>query len=121
MILKITDSRESFGMDVCTMTLEEFSRKEVHPYIATERWEHIEVDLCDSTPAGYLNQMIYKCPVIPVILGEVTPKVLMRLCEMYPSERAYLRMNYNKGKEDFQKFLQEISEKYNWSLLSKRR
>lgn len=116
MVLKITDSSKTYGLNICVMTLEEFSRKESHLYIATENWERIEVDICEKTPAGYLNQMSVKCPIVPVVL-EINPKVLMRLCEMYPNDRAYLRSHYNKGLEAFETYLKNMDERYSWSSL----
>ena len=115
MILKITNSEEIYGLDVYKISLKNFGLKQFHPYIASQHWDLVEVDLCEETPRGYLKQLLPTTRIVPIFnKDDVTVRVMQLLCEIAPDFAAKLRVSYIKDKTEFNKLLDEVAEFYKW-------
>lgn len=112
MVLRITNSTEDLGISVCKVSLTNFTDKTYHPMLATTKWDRVYIDICDETPRGIIMQLVPRARVIPVILGEVTPKMLQVLCEILPDEASKLRYTYMKDKSEFRHLLDIFREEY---------
>lgn len=115
MILKVTDSQLEFGINVYKLSLFNFGQKEYHPFIATQKWDRVEIDLTDDTPRGYIKQLIQNTVVVPKFdIDNVTPRVMQLLCEVTPDNAAKLRATYLKDKIAFKELVNELSKQYGW-------
>ena len=115
MILKITDNPKELGINVYTLSLFDFGQKAYHPFIATQSWDRVEIDLTDDTPRGYIKQLIRNTVVIPKFdKDNVTPKVMQLLCEVVPDSAPKLRATYMRDKKSFYNLVGELSAQYGW-------
>lgn len=118
MNLYITDSEEfNDRKDMYIISPVNFGTPAYHPYLATNKWEVVYVDITDAVPRGYFKQLIKAGSiVVPVFNGPVTMKTVLLLCEIFPDDMAKLRVAFTKGKEEFDKVLNIMKEKYGWSM-----
>lgn len=115
MILKVTNSQEEFGINTYKLSLFDFSQKEYHPFIATQEWDRVEIDLNEDTPKGIIRQLTQNIRVVPIFDKEnITVKVMQLLCELLPDYSANLRSLYLKNKEGFNDFINEICISNGW-------
>lgn len=115
MILRITNRTDELtSLDTYTLTLYDFKNREFHPFIATNPWEKVVIDLCEETPSGYIRQLLRLTRVIPVFdWDNVTPKVFNLLCEIYRQEYVQLRKVYS-DKVALREYIEGMSVRYGW-------
>lgn len=102
-------------LGVYVLNLKEFKMKEYHPFLATQRWERVDIDLTDETPRGLIRQLIKSNQIVPHFDKEnITRNIMYLLCEIAVDDTAKLRSYYSKDKQLFKKALEEIIVKYNW-------
>lgn len=109
MDLRITNSSKDYGMQAYKISLYDFGCKEYHPFIITNKWDRIFIDLCDETPKGIIRQLLQLSVVKPIFdRSNITAKVMQLLCECFPDEAPKLRAAYIKDKEAFNNLINEI-------------
>lgn len=115
MILKVTDNNVDYGMNIYKMSLFDFGQKEYHPFIATQEWEKIEIDLNENTPRGIIRQLIKNMTVIPIFdKSNISVRVMQLLCEIVPDSAGELRASFLKDKPKFYKLVKDLSKRYLW-------
>ncbi|MCI9050730.1 MAG: hypothetical protein HFI05_02210 [Lachnospiraceae bacterium] len=115
MILKITDSNEDYSMNIYKLSLFEFGQKEYHPFIATQKWDIVEIDLNENTPRGIIRQLVKNVIVRPIFdKTNITVRVMQLLCEIVPDSAGELRASFLKDKTKFYVIVKELSERYGW-------
>ena len=70
MNIAITNRAEDYGMDTYIVSLENFKKKEYHPFIASSKWDDCYIDICEETPRGIIRQVLS--------LGSIKARVLDR-------------------------------------------
>ena len=117
MVLRITNNDKEYdNRFYYKLSLFDFSQKEYHPFIATQTWDRVDIDLCDETPGGIIGQLVSNTRVVPIFdVVNVSPKVLSILCEIVPRDRAKLRALYKSDREAFYKLLQDLVSQYRWT------
>lgn len=86
-----------------------FNSPEIHPFIATNKWDRVDVVLGKGIQSGYLKQVLTKCNIIHAIIPsdlEIDFEIVSRLSEIYPEAAAKLRKAYMQ-KEDIKPILIE--------------
>lgn len=116
MRLKITEKKENLEEpDVYLLTFQEFRMKEYQPFLATQSWERVDIDLTEETPRGLIRQLVKSNCIIPHFDKEnITRNVMFLLCEIAVDDAARLRSLYSKDKKLFKEAVEEISIKYHW-------
>lgn len=115
MILRITDSKEDFGITTYVISLENFGRKEYHPLLASRIWDCVYIDLNEDTPRGIIKQLVKRTKIIPIFdINNVTPRVMQVLCEICPDYTGQIRVAYSNNKEELTKLLMQIKNE-RWS------
>lgn len=113
MVLRITDSKEDFGIATYKIPLDAFGRKEYHPLLAAKIWDKVYIDLNDNTPRGYIKQLVRRTQVIPVFDdNNVTPRVMSLLCEVCPDDTSRIRVAFMNGPEQMNKLVAELKERW---------
>ena len=91
MDLRITNSSKDYGMQVYKISLYDFGCKEYHPFIITNKWDRIFIDLCDETPKGIIRQLLQLSVVKPIFdRSNISAKVMQPFCfiKSLPTENA---------------------------------
>ena len=114
MKLRITNSDAAPELGVYQITLEDLADKARHPFIATNKWDEVSIEISEDTPKGYLRQLVGMAIVKPVIVGPVTARTMQILCEIYPDESSKLRATFMKGKDEFEALLEKLKKDLNW-------
>ena len=85
MKLLISDTIEPRDADEFRLTFNEFKDKTYHPFIATNSWELITIEVNDDTPKGYIKQLI---PIATIAVVLTNPVVSVHqvqvLSEIFP-------------------------------------
>ena len=116
MILRITNaSVEDIALNQVVMTISEFADIHNHPWLATQSFDMVIVDLVEGIPQGYLKPLVGKFLTIPVIKGELNPSKIRMLGELYPEESAALMFNFIRDKKALESLLKKMEEKYEWN------
>lgn len=69
--------------------------KSTHFFIASNKWESIQIDIEDCIPEGYLCSLHLVCDDIKVHLPDtVTDKTVQLLAELYPDKSGAVRKAY---------------------------
>lgn len=116
MKLVIVDGEEDVDeLGVFTMRMDEFAMKECQPFIATQKWDEVRIDLTEKTPLGIIRQVIRSHKVIPRFDKEnITLRVMKLLCEVCVDESAKLRALYASDIDSFYTFVQELGDRRGW-------
>ena len=113
MVLKILRDKEENLTDVY-LTPEEFADPAYHPFIATNKFDKVIVELCSEIPTGYISQVVAKGNKVIPIVSEVNDKTIALLCEIYPERRSEIRFTYMRKRNEFQSVLDKLAVDYNW-------
>lgn len=107
MQLVVSNDDKEYGIEVYKISLSEFKSKEYHPFIATQEWESITIEVSDDTPRGVIRQLIplAKINVILKDIDNITPIMMQVLCEIYPGYSAKLRSSYASKKLEFKQLV----------------
>lgn len=79
-----------------------FNTLEIHPFIATNEWEYIEITVGKGIHSGYIKQILTKGNVLKAIIPKDTEldyEILSRLMEIYPLVSTELRTAYMQKKD----------------------
>lgn len=91
MVLKISNDT-SIEEGVFKVPYSWLLNKSVHLYLACNKWDKLIVDMSEDIPEGVLKYIIMKSSDKQVTLpAEITPKVVVLLCEMYPEKAGTIR------------------------------
>lgn len=88
--------------DVKVIDYRTFNTLEIHPFISTNNWDHIEIVLGKGIHSGYIKQVITKCSIIKAIIPkglELDLEIISRLMEIKPVAAAEIRSAYMKKKD----------------------
>lgn len=112
MVLWITDRDVEMGITDYKVSYEEFASREYHPFIATTKWDCVNVELVPDMPQGILKQLVPRTKIKPIYdIDNVNMKVAALLGEIYPDSRAQLMSYYMKGsKEQLKELLLELGK-----------
>lgn len=89
----------AFDENLCQIGISMLQMKAVHLFIASNKWDVIEVEVCDEIPEGSLRFLRIVCSDIKVTLPEeITDKALRALIDIYPEKAGLLRKQYFAGK-----------------------
>lgn len=116
MKLRVIDGNVGVGeLGVYTMSMEQFRMKEYQPFIASNEWDEVRIDLTENTPLGIIRQIVRSYKVIPCFdRKNVSLRVMKLLCEICMDDSAKLRMLYSSDMDAFLGFVQELGNKRNW-------
>ena len=110
MVLYITNKDIKDSMDRYVISLENFAKKEYHPFIAANKWSEIIVTVCEDTPKGILRQILptgrIKVDLVEEDLSSI--KVMSILSEVFPDESANLKRLFLKDKDNYYKLVKEL-------------
>ena len=110
MVLRITNKPDNADLDAYTVSLSDFKSGEIHPFLATTKWEKIYVELCEDTPAGILRQVFFSAPIIPIYdRDNITNRVMLLLCEIYRNKAGELRKLYVQDRTAFIALLDSLN------------
>jgi len=114
MILRIVAGEKEIGeLGTHTLTLKEFGMKEYQPFLATEKWERVDIDLTEETPRGLIRQLVKSNHIVPHFDKEnITMHIMYLLCEIAVDDAARLRSLYTRDMSAFKEALEEVSKKY---------
>lgn len=76
-----------------------FNSLEVHPFIATNVWERVEITLGKGIRGGFIKQVLTKGNVVKAIIPkdlELDFEIVSRLMEIFPMIASELRRAYMK-------------------------
>lgn len=115
MILKIVPDLDSSRVlstppNVKLLDYKSFNMLEVHPFIASNNWEEIQVVIGKGIISGYLKEVITRSNVVKAIIPqntELTFELVSRLMELYPGIANKLRV-YSMSKKDVTPLLKEV-------------
>ncbi len=107
MVLWITDRDIPDSITNYKIDFRSFASKEYHPFIATTKWEAVNIDITDNTPRGIIKQLVSLAVINPIYdVDNLTMKKVQLLCEIYPDEAAKILYYYKKGEyEELKKVL----------------
>ena len=115
MILRITnDSIEEVSLNQQVMTIAEFKDIHNHPWLVTQNFDAVVVDLDSEIPTGYLRRLLGRYIVIPKVPEECTSTIVRLLGDLYPEYQARLMFTFLKDKTQFKLLLEELAETHNW-------
>ena len=116
MVLRVSNRipRDSVNLNEIVMSIEEFADIRNHPYISTQRFDSIVVDLEKNIPLGYLLAVSKTTRVIPRIVTECNTDVVRLLAELYPDRAAEIRYSYIRDKERLSIIIEELKKSYDW-------
>lgn len=116
MILRVSNRipRDSVNLNEVAMSIEEFADIRNHPYISTQRFDAVVVDLEKNIPVGYLSAVSKTTRVIPKIVTECNTDVVRLLAELYPDKAAEIRFSYIRDKERLSSIITELKKSYDW-------
>ncbi|MBR3598481.1 MAG: hypothetical protein IKL53_01240 [Lachnospiraceae bacterium] len=116
MRLFVTDNlTDETPMDVVMMSTLEFGYINNIPFIISQMFDAIVVDITDNVKLGYLSKFMKVTRVIPRIVGDITPHCISLLSEIYKDKSAELRYTYMRNKEDIKPLLDKMCVDYEWS------
>lgn len=109
MDIRVTDNNIDYGIGTYKISLEDFGCKELHPFIITNKWDKVYIDLNDNTPRGIIRQLVPLASIRPVFdKNNITSRVMQLLCEIYPDEASKLRAFYIKDKKAFRELVEKL-------------
>lgn len=109
MDLIVTDDDIDYGANTYKLTLSEFAQREYHPYIASNTWQQIIIDLNENTPKGIIRQVVPIINVIPRFdKDNITVRVMQLLCEIYPDYSSKIRGYFMTDKKALRDLLDSI-------------
>jgi hypothetical protein len=76
-----------------------FNTIEIHPFIATQPWEKIEIVMGKGIRGGYIKQVLTKCNIIKIKIPkdlELDFEILSRLMEVFTTSSSELRSAFMK-------------------------
>lgn len=76
-----------------------FNTLEIHPFIATNTWEQIEIVIGKGMISGYIKQVLTRCSIIVARIPKdlvIDFEIISRLMEIYPNSASELRGAYMK-------------------------
>lgn len=85
-----------------------FNSLEIHPFIATNKWERVEITLGKGIRGGYIKQVLAKGNVLKAIIPkglELDLEISLRLVEILPMISSEIRRASMK-KEDLRSILE---------------
>lgn len=91
-----------------------FNSLEVHPFIAVNSWDKVEIVLSKGIKSGYIKQLLKKDNIITAIIKKDTVidfEIISRLGEIYPESFAALKKAFMK-KEDIKPILSKEGVKF---------
>lgn len=105
MILNIAPNNEkSFDKDCYTLPNHMLQLKATHLFIASNKWDTINIQITDDVPLGSLHCLSLVCSDINISLPEVvTDKTVQLVCEALPDKAGTIRRACLQGKS-----LQEV-------------
>lgn len=88
-----------FNEDLCQLGASMLQMKAVHLFVASHKWDVIEIEICDEIPEGSLRFLRIVCNNIKVkVPDDVTDKTLRILTDIFPDKSGLLRKQYFAGK-----------------------
>lgn len=115
MRLYVTDDiKDDVSFDVVIMTSSEFNCIKSHPFIISNRFDEIVIDITNSIQLGYIKHVMSVTKVIPRIIGEITSHTVSILCEIYKDRAAELRYTFIRDREGFTELVNEMRDEYCW-------
>lgn len=76
-----------------------FNSLEIHPFIATNKWDRIEITLGKGIRSGYIKQVLAKENVLKAIIPKdlvLDYDIVSRLMEIYPMVSSEIRSSFMK-------------------------
>ena len=114
MILRVTDKADTdISLETIVMTVDEFSDIANHPFIATNNFDALVLDLDKRIPFGFCKAIVGKVRIIPKFT-EVNTDTIRLLSECFPDYAALLRTSFMRDKEKLTFVLTEMRTKYLW-------
>lgn len=114
MKLVISDKEVELTLGEVSMSISEFCSILNHPYIVSQDFDCIVVDLDSSIPSGYLSAMIGRTKVIPRINGDITTDIVRLVAELYPEHAAELRFAFIRNKEKLPEIINKLKDDFQW-------
>lgn len=113
MDIVIANNDTEYGIDVYKISLEQFADKAYHPFIATQKWDNITVEISDETPRGIIRQLL---PLgrIKVVIKDVktlSGTQARLLGEVFPDESARIMKLFMSNKDELCKLVEELIRK----------
>lgn len=100
MILQITNDSGNKTMDGRTYIISKdaLHLNGVHLFIASNKWDELQVDLSDDMPLDVFKFMVGVCSKVSVTLPPtITDKTVKLLVELYPEKSGTIRKAYMSG------------------------
>ena len=91
-----------------------FNTLEIHPFIATNNWEKINIVVNKGIMSGYIKQVLTKCNIISAIIPKdlvFDYEIVLRLIEIYPNISYELRSAYMK-RQDIKEVLVKVGAQF---------
>ena len=117
MILRVSDllPQDEASLNEVCISLDEFADIRRHPFIASNKFDAVVVDLDKKVPVGYLAAVMNVARVIPhIVHDEYTLDDIRLLAELYPDKAAELRFSYIRDKERLKMLILELKQAYDW-------
>ena len=113
MRLVIADNFESDNLSDYIISLDDFADKAFHPFIASQHWDEILVQVCDTTPCGIIRQLLPIASISVIIddWSQVSQHQLQILREVFPDYSSKLKLLYIQSKEELRKLVESINRK----------
>ena len=104
------DSVSELDNDIYTLTPEQFSQPQYHPFIASNQWDGIDIDITESIPTGLLKQVLPNTIITPhVDFDNFTTKCMLLVCEIYTDDSPKIRSLYQRDKIKCIEFVKSLS------------
>lgn len=88
-----------FDKDCCQLGASMLQMKAVHLFIASNKWDAIEIEVCEDIPEGSLRFLRIVCSDIKVKVDcDINDKTLRILTDIFPDKAGLLRKQYFTGK-----------------------
>lgn len=113
MNLLISDSIEPRSLDEYRISLEDFGDKTFHPFIATNNWDLITLEVCDKTPKGFIQQLLPLAGIAVILTqDEITVHQVQVLSEVFPDSSAIIKKTYiSKDFDKLRELVNNLSRK----------
>lgn len=118
MKLLITEEERSSTDNTYCLTFAQIEDHAYHPFIATQDWECVEVEITEKTPTMVIAQLANQCTIKPILYVETLDKpfVLKGLQVVASDHTAELRKLFQSNLEQYLCYVQSLADTHDWSL-----
>ena len=97
-------------IDVCFVKTTDIANHSAIPFVLSNDWDMCIIQLDDSMPTGYINQIIKEGTQLKAVVDDVssiTPKQVTLLSEIYRQHGSKFRIKYMRDREAFNELVKE--------------